>query len=92
MLDSPISQFGLVVIHNPTSNGVDVVLRGSASRSTGSTGIDLLNKTSGQASGLEQFTTGDYQPVVQVWAALDVVATTSGVTSTGDVDVWVTGV
>lgn len=92
MLNSPVRNFGLTVIHSPTSNGVEVVLRGSASMSTESTGIDLLTKTSGQASGLTQFSTITPQPVMQVWAQLTVLATTSGASSTGSVDAWVAAI
>lgn len=92
LLDHPVANFGLVVIHVPTSNGIEVVLRGSPSDSTGSTGIDLLTKTSGQASGLVQFTTATPQPIRQLWCEATVVTTTSGATSTGDVDAWVSAV
>lgn len=92
VLDSPISKVGMTVIHSPTSNGVEVALQGTADTSTGSTGLTLLTRTTGQTSGLTIFTTDPDRPVMQLWATLNTLATTSGATSTGSVDVWIAAV
>ncbi len=93
VLDSPVSNFGLVVTHTASSLGVEVILSGTPdNNSTGSTGIALMTRTTGQTSGLVEFSTSTPRPVMQLWCDISKAQTTSGASSTGSINVWVSAI